>query len=892
MNNWFKNNGIHVAIIAIFVVISFAYFFKPLLDGNILAQSDVIQAKAMQKEIMEYKDKDGKGPLWTNQMFGGMPAYQIWVQYAYNGATYGIALITKAFPAPIGTVLLLLIGAYFLFITLKINPWLAAAGSIAFAFTMYNFVLIATGHSNKALAIGFFAPILAGLILTLRGRYWLGGSLTALFLALEIRANHVQMTYYLLLSILIFIGIEVYHAYKNKTLPVLGKAIGFLGAAVVIAVMVNASLLWTTSEYAKETNRGKSNLTTQAGKEDGMSKDYAYGWSQGVGESFTFLIPDLYGGATSISQMVKPESNMYKAVSENLTGGDANQTVQAIQQLASPPFGLQQYWGEKPGTSGGYYFGAIVCFLFVFGLLVVRSRLKWWILATTVLFMLLSFGKNFPLISDLFFNYFPLYNKFRAVESILAVVGLMVPVLAFLAIKEVQEGQTDQKTVIKKLTWAAGVTAGFALLVAVIPTDVSVFLVLLIIFIIGLIIKTVRKESRKGILYFGAASAGLIILMFILDYALPDRHLNEVLFSSMFSFKTSNHEEIVSALTQALNNNTSIAHKIADAVVLDRIAIAKADALRSFLFIVIAFGIVWAFITKKMNLQLAFGLLALAVLIDMWQVDRRYLNNDNFKSKSDMKADLQPRDVDNFILADKDPNFRVYDQSINTFSEASTSAFHKTIGGYHAAKLKRYDELIQNQFAKSVNQDVLDMLNAKYFITQDQQNGSYKMSRNPTALGNAWIVKGVQFVKNADEEMTAISSFDPKQEAIVDEQYKKQIDTTRLGADPTAFIKLESYHPDHIVYSYSAPRDIIAVFSEIYYDKGWKMYVDNKEKPYFRANYVLRAAQLEMGNHKVEFKFEPNSYYTGEKISLAGSILLLAFLGIAGYTENRKKKTA
>ncbi|MFA6275907.1 MAG: YfhO family protein [Pedobacter sp.] len=829
MNNWFKQNGTHVAIIAIFVVLCFVYF-SPVLQGKAPAQSDVLQSKAMQKEIMEYKDKDGKGPLWTNQMFGGMPAYQIWVQYAYNGATYGIALITKALPNPVGTVLLLLIGAYFLFITLKVNPWLAAAGAIAFAFTTYNFVLIATGHSNKALAIGFFAPIIAGLILTLRGRYWVGASLTALFLALEIRANHVQMTYYLFLSIIIFVGIEIYQAYKNKTLPVLGKALGFLGAAVVLAVMINASLLWTTSEYAKETNRGKSNLTTASSEKDaGMSKEYAYGWSQGVGESFTFLIPNLYGGATSIDELIKPESHMYKAVAE-VTGGDPNQTPQAIQQLASQ-YNMQQYWGEKPSTSGGYYFGSIVCFLFVFGLFIVRSRLKWWILATTVLFILLSFGRNFPLVSDLFFDYFPLYNKFRAVESILAVVGLMVPVLAFLAIKEAQEGNIDQKILVKKLTWSAGITGGFALIVAVIPT-------------------------------------------------------------LFFSFKTENHTQIVQALTQALQNNAGVAQKIANALIEDRISIARADAIRSFLFIAIGFGIVWAFITKKMNMQLAFGLLALAVLIDMWQVDRRYLNNKNFESKSTLANYFQPRDVDNFIMADKDPNFRVYDQSINTFQDASISSFHKTIGGYHVAKLKRYDELIQNQLSKSVNQDVLDMLNAKYFITQDPQNGSYKMSRNTTALGNAWIVKGVQFVKNSDEEMKAISSFDPKNEAIVDEQYKKLIDTTRLGADPTAFIKMEKYHPDHIEYSYSAPRDVIALFSEIYYDKGWNMYVDGKEKPYFRADYVLRAAQLEAGNHKVEFKFEPKSYYLGEKISLTGSILLLGFLGFAFYTENKKKKAA
>jgi len=591
-------------------------------------------------------------------MFGGMPAYQIWVQYAYNGATYGIAFITKTFPTPVGTVLLLLVGAYFLFITLRINPWLAAAGAIAFAFTTYNFVLIATGHSNKALAIGFFAPIIASLILTLRGKYLLGASLTALFLALEIRANHIQMTYYLFLCILIFIGIEVYQAYKAKALPALGKAFGYLAGALLIAVMVNASLLWTTSEYAKETNRGKSNLTNAAGKQESMSKEYAYGWSQGVGESFTFLIPDLYGGASSIDEMLKPESHFYKAVSENFGQYPQDQQNQIVSFFAQ---NMNQYWGDKPSTSGGYYFGAIVCFLFVFGLFIVRSRLKWWILGTTVLFILLSYGKNFPFVSDLFFNYFPLYNKFRAVESILAVVGLMVPLLAFLAVKEAQDSTLDQKTLVKKLTWSAGITGGFALIVALVPT-------------------------------------------------------------LFFSFKSSNHSQIVDTLSQGLQNPT-IANKIISAVIEDRISIARADAIRSFLFILVGFGIVWAFITKKMNMQLAFGLLALAVLIDMWQVDRRYLNNKNFESKSTLANYFQPRDVDTFIMADKDPNFRVYDQSINTFQEASTSTFHKTIGGYHAAKLKRFDELIQNQFNQSVNQDVLDMLNAKYFILRDPQNG-------------------------------------------------------------------------------------------------------------------------------------------------------------------------
>lgn len=831
MNNWLKANGIHLAIIGFFVIICFVYF-SPVLQGKAPAQSDVLQAKAMQKEIMEYKDKDGKGPLWTNQMFGGMPAYQIWAKYAKSVATYGIQVVTKTFPEPTGVILLLLSGTYFLFIVLRLNPYLAATGAIAFAFTTYNFVLIAAGHANKALAIGFFAPIIAGMLLTLRGKHLLGACLTALFLALEIRANHVQMAYYLCLSVAIFIGIELYHAYKTKALAQVGKSISYLAGALVLALMVNASLLWTTAEYAQQTNRGKSNLTADASAAtQGVSKEkeYAYAWSQGIGESFTFLIPDLYGGASSITELVKPESNMYKAVSE-ITGGDPNQTIQAIQQLGQG-MGMNQYWGEKPGTSGGYYFGAIVCFLFVFGLFIVNNRLKWWVLGTSILFVLLSFGKNFPIVSDLFFDYFPLYNKFRAVESILAVVGLMVPLLGFLAVKEAMETKTDSKELIKKLTWSAGITGGFALLVALVPT-------------------------------------------------------------LFFSFKTANHGEIVQALTQTLQNNAEIAHRIANALVEDRISIAREDAVRSFLFILVAFGLIWALITRKMSANYVFILLGLAVLIDMWQVDRRYLNNSNFANKNELENHFQPRDVDTFIMADTDPNFRVLDLSGNTFSDAGPSTFHKTIGGYHAAKLKRYQELIDKQFSKSINQDVLDMLNTKYIITQDASNGSYKMQRNATAAGNVWIVGSIQYANNSDEEMKAISSFDPKREAIVDVSYKHLIDAKNVGADPTASIKLESYHPDHLVYSYSAPRDIIAVFSEIYYDKGWNMYVDGKQQPYFRANYVLRAAQLKAGNHKVEFKFEPVSYYMGENISLAGSILLIAGLGFAFYSENKKKKIA
>ncbi len=819
MNNWFNKNGIHLAIIAIFVVICFVYF-SPVLQGKAPQQGDVLQAKAMQKEIMDIKATGQKGPLWTNQMFGGMPAYQIWVQYPLNITTYGIDLIKGVFPDPVGTVLLYLLGAYLLFCVLKINPWLAAAGAVAVAFTSYNFIIITAGHSNKALAIGFFAPILAGIILTLRGRYLLGGSLTALFMALEIRSNHIQMTYYLFIALIILAFVELYHAYKSKTLKPFGKSIAYIAGGILLAVLVNAGTLWTTYEYGKETIRGKSNLTIdKAEPANGLDKEYAYQWSQGVGESFSFLIPNIYGGASN--NPVNPDGAVVKTLMG--IGAAPDQAVGFAQQLPT-------YWGDKSWTAGPYYFGAIICFLFVFGLFIVKHRWKWWILGTSILLLLLSFGRHFPLISDLFFDYLPMYNKFRAVESILAVVGFLVPVLAVLAVKEAQDGHYDQKYLVKRLTWSAGITAGFALIVALVPT-------------------------------------------------------------ALFSFTASNHQQLINSLAQNLQNNRGLAEQIANSLVTDRVALARADALRSLLFIAVGYGIIWAFITKKMNMQLAFGLLALAVLIDLWQVDRRYLNNQNFVNKSDLEDHYKPRDVDTFIAADKDPNFRVFDLTLgDPFKSADASYFHKTVGGFHSARLKRFQELVDQQMTKSINQDVLDMLNTKYIITQDPQNGSYKMQRNSTACGNAWFVESVQFAKNADEEMKAISSFDAKKEAIVDERFKSLIDTKRLGTGLEGFIKLTKYHPDHLTYEYSSAKDVIAVFSEIYYDKGWRMYIDGVEKPYFRADYVLRAAQLEAGNHKLEFIFHPTSYYAGEKISLAGSLILLAGLGFGFYNENKNKK--
>ncbi|MGZ3822271.1 MAG: hypothetical protein ACXVB6_16885, partial [Mucilaginibacter sp.] len=792
MNNWFKQNGVHLAVIGIFLAICF-FYFTPAFQGKTLGQSDVIGAQSTQKEINDYRAKDTT-ILWTNQIFGGMPAFQIWAPYPNNITKHFIPAGKAIFPNPIDTVLILLIGAYFLFCVLKLNPWLAAAGAVAFTFSSYNMILLVAGHSNQEYAIAFFAPILASIILTFRGRYWLGGAFTAVFLAIEIAANHIQMTYYLLFAILILVGIELFHAIKTKTTGAYFKSIAYLGGATLIALMVNASLLWSTYEYGKETIRGQSNLTQHTTEpSNGLDKDYAYQYSQGVAESFTFLVPNAAGGGSGTESF---DQNSETVKIFTAKGASDEQAIGAAQQISGIP-GLSLYWGYKrPSTYGPYYFGAVVCFLFVFGLIAVKSRIKWWLLGTVVLTMLLSFGGSWPYVSDIFFKYFPLYNKFRAVESILNVTALCFPILALLGIQEIINA-TDKAAIFRKLKIAFYIVGGITLLLVAVP---SIFL----------------------------------------------------------SFKTSDQLSGITTLAQAMKGDTATATSVSGAIIKDRQNLEQADALRSLVFIVIAFGILWLFIKQKMNVTVLSLVFLAIILVDLWQVDKRYLREESFAVKDD-NTQPKPREVDQFIQRDADPDYRVVDLTQAPKYDPVTPFFHKSIWGYSAARLKRFEEILDNQFSKSLNQDVLDMLNTKYIISQDQQSRNLSMKRNETACGNAWFVKGVNYVKNADEEMQAITAFSPKEVAIVDQRFKSLINEKSTAFDPNSTIKLVHYSPDDMLYKSSSSTSSIAVFSEIYYDKGWKMYIDKQEAPYFRADYILRSAQIPIGNHTIEFKFHPAS---------------------------------
>ena len=817
MKTWFNNNSTHLAVIGVFIAITFIYF-TPAWQGKVLYQHDVLQAQAGQKEILDIKARDGDMPLWTNSMFSGMPSYQVLIELPSNITTYLLRGFKAVFPHPIDVVLLYLLGAYLLFSVLKVRPWLAAVGAVAFAFSSYNFIYIEAGHANKTYAIAFMAPILAGILLAFRGKYLWGAVLLALAMALEIRVNHIQVTYYLFLTVLILVGIELYHAIKEKRLLPFGKAIAYQCVAVLVALAVNASLLWPTYEYSKETLRGKSNLTTENAQraDNGVSREYAYDWSQGVGESLTFLIPNAYGGG--MSTRLDAESNVAKLVMSK--GADPNQAVGFAANIST-------YWGEKQFTSGPWYFGAGVVFLFILGLIIVRGPLKWWLAGSTALVLLLSFGRHFPLVSDLFFNYFPLYNKFRAVESILIIATLLVPVLAVLAINELVTNGNKIKNLDKKALYVLYGVGGLTLLVAVLP-------------------------------------------------------------DLLLSFKSSSHQALIQQYGQQLQDNT-FANEVMAALVKDRAALARADAFRSLLFVIATFAVIWLLIMNKLKAHVAIILLGAITLIDLWGVDRRYLNEDRFADKLQLTRQFnQEREVDKLILMDKDPNYRVLDLTTSPFQDARTSYYHKSIGGYHAAKLMRYQEVIERQFSGAINEDVLDMLNTRYLITTDNQN-SQRIQRRSTAAGNAWFVEKVTMVKSDEEEMKAINAFDPLNEAFVHESFKPLLDESRLGRPVNSSIELTFYRPDRLVYEYSAPNDALAVFSEIWYDKGWKAYVDGEEYPILRANYLLRALQLPGGNHKVEFKFEPRSYHLGETISLIGSIILLAGIGGLIWLEVRKK---
>lgn len=812
--------------VLLFLIVTLTYF-NPLLSGKRLNQSDIVQYKGASKEIADFREKTGEEALWTNSMFGGMPAYQISMQYPENLLSHVNTLLQFGLPRPAGTVLLYFLGFFLLLLVLRVHPWLSVIGSLAFGFSSYLFIILVAGHNTKALAIAYMAPVMAGIILSYRGKYIWGGILTALFLGLEIKANHPQITYYLLLIVLIYGAFELYNAIKLKLFKPFVNATLLLLLAALFGVMTNITSLWTTYEYSKVTIRGKTELTTDGqNRTSGLDKDYATHWSYGIGESFSLMIPNIKGGGSGYL------GNNQDAI---------NDLEPQIRQVVSQQ---SHYWGDQPGTAGPVYVGAIIIFFFVLGLFIVKGRMKWVFLIATVLSLMLSWGKNFMPLTEFFLEYFPLYNKFRSVTIILVIAEFCIPLLAILAVNEIVKN-TD---VLKKK------------------------------------VKIIFFELNAAYLALGL-TAGLSLLFYLIPAA----------FFSFFS-------DLELAQFTQLRSGANGANyaPIIDGIEQARISIFKEDVLRSLAFILLSFGLIYLYHLKKIKTNLFLLILGVLIVADLIPICYRYLNGDDFIRKSKMEKPFEASVADKEILKDKDLDYRVYNFATNTFNESATSYFHKTVGGYHGAKLRRYQELIEHHIMKehelvlstltnspsleSINKvlsklSVLNMLNTKYFIL----NPSNRPLVNDFALGNAWFVDEVQMVKNADEEINALSAFDPSKTAVVDEEFSAVLNIN-LEKDSLSQIELISYEPNYLIYKSSSSKNQLAVFSEIYYAEGWNAYIDGELHPHLRANYVLRALPVPAGNHQIEFKFEPKSYAIGRNISFISSLLvLLMFAGGLGF---------
>lgn len=791
----------HVLVTLGLLIVALAYMHPVVLEKKELIQSDVVNFLGMSKEIMDFREKTGEEPLWTNSMFGGMPAYQISVLYPNNWSKDIANALNKVIPRPANYLFYMLAGAYFMFLMLGVNWRYALAGSFAFGLASYTLIIIEAGHNSKVHAMALMAPVLGSILLTYRGRYILGSALLALFLSLQIATNHLQITYYLLLTILILGAVKLVDAIKNNELPNFAKATGFMVVAALIAIGPNISALWTTADYGKETMRGKSELKAKA-ESSGLDKDYAMRWSYGVGETFTLLIPDFMGGSSMQSFLMDENSATYDAfMSHRPTTQQEARELQQLQQQTTA------YWGAQPFTSGPVYLGAIICFLAVLGMFVVKTSDRWWLFIAFLLSIMLSWGTNFAWFSDLFFNYFPAYNKFRAVSMTLVIAQLVLPILAVLGLKAFFE-MTDKQERQKSLLISFGLVGGVSLVFWIMP---GIFL-------------DFMSDSDEALL-------------------------------------GTNYDWLLDALQE------------------DRSAMLSSDAMRSFFLILLAAGVLYVVHLGKLKAALAGGIVSVLVLVDLWQVDQRYLNEDDFVRKSQAKSVIAPTEADKQILADSDPNFRVINLATNTFNDSKTSYFHKSIGGYHGAKLERYQELIDSCISRT-NLAVLNMLNTKYFITPDRSTGKPSVRRNPLALGNGWFVNEIAWVEDADEELAYLNrnDFNPAEVAVIDKRFESELSGFQPRADSTAAIYFLEYKPNYLKYETESSVDQLAVFSEIYFANGWNAYVDGELNPHWRANYVLRSMKIPAGNHTVEFKFEPQIYYTSEKVSLAGSVLLILFV--------------
>ncbi|SNR30123.1 YfhO family protein [Lutibacter flavus] len=808
MNFSIKKVAPYLIAIVIFIVVSLAYF-SPVLEGKKIQQSDITQFKGSSKEIADFRAENKTEPYWTNATFGGMPAYAVSAYYSYDFINKLDNLI-RFLPRPADYLFLYFLSFFILLMVLKVDWKLAIIGSLGFGLSTYLIIILGVGHNAKAHAIAYFPLVLSGILLVFQRKYILGFVITAFAMALELSASHIQMTYYLLFLVLIFGLVQLIESIKNKEIPHFVKSVGILVVAVILAVGTNATSLLATSEYSQNSTRSKSELTINpdgSPKEisSGLSTDYITEYSYGIAETFNLFIPRFMGG-TSREEVKDSElqSFLQDAVNKGLNPNDANY----LMRISS------MYWGDQPIVAAPAYIGALFIFLFVLALFLVKGQLRNWLVAATIFSILMSWGKNFGVLTDFFINYVPLYNKFRAVSSIQVIAELTIPLLGILGLKEL-----------------------FSL--------------------------EVKKEVKLNALKMVTFIVGGLALIFTVGG------------SGLFSFETPIDLQIEEQITGYL-----------DAIAADRRTLFFNDSLRSLGLVLVLASFIWLFLKEKINKNILLIGFAVLLLFDLVNVDRRYVNDDFFVSARKVDKPFQASAIDKEILKDKS-YYRVADFSKNIMTDGTTSYFHNSIGGYHAAKPRRYQELYDFQISKG-NAEVINMLNTKYIIGADEK-GETGYQLNSTVNGNAWFVSKIKVVESANKEIMALDSLNTKTTAVINSKLISSDFVTSYPIDSTALIKLISYKANELVYESKSSENQFAVFSEMYYKNGWNAYVDGVLTPHFNVDYVLRGMEVPKGDHKIEFKFEPEVIKKGNTITLVSYFFLL-LIPIGWFFVDKRKK--
>ncbi len=861
----------HLIAVIVFLLVAVIFCRPALESGVILKQGDVTGWQGMSHQAMLYKEIHGHFPLWLSNMFGGMPAYQVAMEGDWSPLSVVNNIIQLDLPQPMSFFFLACISFYFLCICIGVRPYAAIAGALGFAYCSFSPIIITAGHNTQMYALAYTPAVLGAIILLFRKKYLIGFSLTALLTALQIAQGHQQISYYLFLIIGIMSISYLIYAIKENELPQYIKSIGLAVIAGILGVACNALLLMTSYDYAKESKRGGQLVMDQTagskdavkdGKTVGLSKDYAFQWSYGKAETWSLIFPGVMGygshqaerdGDVYVFPKIEENSHLVKYMQENLPQLPAD-------QLAGQMNGAL-YWGDQPFTNGPVYLGAVICFLFITGLFILDGKHKWWMLAASVLGILLAWGSHFPFFNYFMFDHFPFYNKFRVPTMALVIPQLIFPAVAALTLNQLMSDDNAGQ-------WKKFVKAGLATAI--------VFVIAFACYISF----DYSKENRQRTSAFNAL---------VND---PSGAGQEKFTAFNEKFKPEIDNQILEGMAQNLSQSqgaeaTKSAKAFVSALRQDRASLFMSDILRSFLFVLIAAVVIALFLKKKINaLAMVIGIMLLTA-IDLLQFGSQYMNRFSYTAKDNYETQEFPlSEADNQIAADKDPDFRV----MNTagLDESRTSYYHKSIGGYHPAKLGIYDDLMAYQLSGSPNMNVINMLNTKYFIQQTEQGKFAK--QNPMALGHAWFVKGAKFVVGPVAEMKALNSLNPADSAVIDKQFAR-IACCFEPADSLSSITLKHFDNDTLVYSSTANKAQMAIFSEIYY-KDWNAYIDGKSAPIFKANYVLRGMIVPAGNHTIEFRFEPAVYKTGNKIASISSwlVIIIAIVSFVWILLGMKKK--